>query len=250
MAGDPTALARAPETWPAAGSSRANRGPPGASPTLSLTLRSAVLAAVPLDAGQTRPWGGSATAACHPQGHRLPRAWPGQGWGAAPSLPAAAARAVECEGAPPRPCPPRLSSPSRQRAAAVPSARGARGTRTGSARPSRDTRVSEFLPEPRPCRGLLPTGRPALSPPTSPFPRLLHRWRGSSPSLWPKGSPWSLGAGRVRVDCSQRTAPLVGTETRTMAQWGFAAAPTRRVPALTGSPSRADESREPWQLRG
>lgn len=124
MAGDPAALARAPETWPAAGSSRANRGPPGASPTLSLTLRSAVLAAVPLDAGQTRPWGGSATVACHPQGHRLPRAWPGQGWRAAPSLPAAAARAVECEGAPPRPCPPRLSSPSRQRAAAVPSAGG------------------------------------------------------------------------------------------------------------------------------
>lgn len=55
---------------------------------------------MPLDAGQTRPWGGSATAACHPQGHRLPRAWPGQGWGAAPSLPAAAARAVECEGGP------------------------------------------------------------------------------------------------------------------------------------------------------
>lgn len=77
MAGDPTALARAPETWPAAGSSRANRGPPGASPTLSLTLRISRPRC-----GATRR-GADATLGAPPQSRATPRATDSRGRGPA-----------------------------------------------------------------------------------------------------------------------------------------------------------------------
>lgn len=178
-------------------------GPPGAPPALFLTLhiRRPLCGVRETQGDANRGWS-CATDSCHPEGRQRRGAEgvarpglevaPGAARPAepaSPSLPRPGHPGRSCvTRVPPRRCPPRAGSglrllprvPSAQRDGALgPALRGRQGTHECLI----SAEATAMLGPPLRWPGRL------SAPQASSSPGLLRRWRGSSPSLWPKEPP-------------------------------------------------------------